>query len=601
MLDLLVKYARDHNLVTEPGFKAKRVRWALVFDPNGRFLSTQELGDVGDRRNPGREFAKCPDLSHPEMIAGGEGRRHFLVDNAEVVALLTKGEVDGKLLAKHAYFTDLLKKATTAVPELETIAQQLDDSSTLENVRAELTAGRARPTDNVTLAIMDAGVRFVVESESWHQWWRDFRTRLGTRRRSGKKQNTASSRMRCLASGALAEPMLTQPKIEGLADVGGLSMGDALVSFDKGAFRSYGLEQSANAAVSEEMAGAYRAALNQLIREHGWRLGSAKVVHWYSGKVPENEDPVVDLEQGDAQDDEWEVESAEGGDVEADAQRRAGKLVGSFSTGEEADLLKYRYYMLVLSGASGRVMIRDWFEGQMDQLRDNRDKWFDHLGIVHRNGRGLARRPKFMAVLGALVRDLDELHAPLVAKMWRVAVRGEAIPHEAMAYALARSRVDVIQGNVPNHARMGLLKAYHVREGDGFMHAHLNEEHPHPAYHCGRVMALLADIQRAALDDVGAGVVERYFAAASSTPALVLGRLIRTAQFHLGKIEAKQGPKLRHWFDNRLASIWGQIKDHVPPALTLEEQSLFALGYYQQKAARQKREAGAPDDEATTD
>ncbi len=35
-------------------------------------------------------------------------------------------------------------------------------------------------------------------------------------------------------------------------------------------------------------------------------------------------------------------------------------------------------------------------------------------------------------------------------------------------------------------------------------------------------MAVLAELQKAALKDVGAGVVQRYYAAASTTPALVL-------------------------------------------------------------------------------
>ncbi len=53
---------------------------------------------------------------------------------------------------------------------------------------------------------------------------------------------------------------------------------------------------------------------------------------------------------------------------------------------------------------------------------------------------------------------------------------------------------------------------------------YLNESHPHPAYQCGRLMAVLAKLQKSALGDVGAGIVQRYYAAASSTPALVLGR-----------------------------------------------------------------------------
>lgn len=109
---------------------------------------------------------------------------------------------------------------------------------------------------------------------------------------------------------------------------------------------------------------------------------------------------------------------------------------------------------------------------------------------------------------------------------------------------------------------------------------YLNEEHPHSAYHCGRLMAVLARLQHSALGDVGAGIVQRYYAAASSTPTLVLGRLTRTSQFHLNKLD----PGLAHWYEGKISAIWGRIKDTIPQTLTLEEQSLFALGYYQQMA-----------------
>jgi CRISPR-associated protein Csd1 len=147
---------------------------------------------------------------------------------------------------------------------------------------------------------------------------------------------------------------------------------------------------------------------------------------------------------------------------------------------------------------------------------------------------------------------------------------------------------------------MALVKAYWKRKrtggGENGMTAqfgpYLNESHPSPAYHCGRIMAVLGEIQRVALRDVGASVVQRYYGAASATPALVLGRLVRLAQFHLDKVESR---KRRDALEQSLAGIWASIHDHVPATLTLEEQSLFALGYYQQKAAA-KREAIVPAD-----
>jgi CRISPR-associated protein Csd1 len=102
-------------------------------------------------------------------------------------------------------------------------------------------------------------------------------------------------------------------------------------------------------------------------------------------------------------------------------------------------------------------------------------------------------------------------------------------------------------------------------------------------------MAVYARLQYAALGDVGAGVVQRFYAAASATPALVLGRLARVSQFHLNKLEGG----LPRYYENRLAEIWARIGDRLPTALMLDEQSLFALGYYQQLAADRAPKAAA--------
>ena len=126
------------------------------------------------------------------------------------------------------------------------------------------------------------------------------------------------------------------------------------------------------------------------------------------------------------------------------------------------------------------------------------------------------------------------------------------------------------------------------------MQPFLNEDHPEPAYQCGRLMAMLASVQYRALGNVGASVIQRYYASASTTPALVLGRLTRTSQFHLDKLDRG----LALWFEKRIADVWGRIKDVVPQTLTLEEQSLFALGYYQQIAHDR---APKPDVKATAD
>jgi len=113
------------------------------------------------------------------------------------------------------------------------------------------------------------------------------------------------------------------------------------------------------------------------------------------------------------------------------------------------------------------------------------------------------------------------------------------------------------------------------------MTAYLNPDHPAAAYHCGRLLAVLANLQRAALGDVGAGVVQRYYVATSQTPGLVLGRLTSNAQNHLGKLEGG----LAFWYETKIADVMGRLGDGAPRFLDLEGQGLFALGYYQQIAA----------------
>ncbi len=109
-----------------------------------------------------------------------------------------------------------------------------------------------------------------------------------------------------------------------------------------------------------------------------------------------------------------------------------------------------------------------------------------------------------------------------------------------------------------------------------------------PAYLCGRIMALLDAIQHVALGDVGVGVVQRYYAAASTTPGLVLGRMIRNAQVaHFPKARGDQKTKgLAIKIERQIQELMAQMTSAPPPTLDLEQQTLFALGFYQQQADR---------------
>ena len=568
MLHKLIEYAEAHGIRGEQGFSRKRVRWLLNFSTNGKYLGLVEQTEPGAKPGVGREFFNVPHLK----FSGDTPMRQFLVDTAQYA--LRYGETfNKKAMAKHRFFLKLLQDAGDADPFLPKVAKALADEHVLEKINRDLReqAPKAKPSDNVTFAEITRGkTRIIAHEKTWHKWWRAYYPTLFKKRES-------SNPMLCMISGEICDPAPTHPKIRGIGrDVGGKEE-TTLIGFNLDAFCSYGLKQSRNAAIKPELTEQYAAALNELIARHSYRLIGTKIAYWYAGKdeVPAELDPLS-----------WLWKQSDDESVERVAHSKAKSLLDSIRSGRRSDLLNYRYYSMTLSGSSARVVVRDWIEGQFGNLVANIDDWFNDLAIAHRDGDRLAPRPKFLAVLGALARELKEVSSPFETKMWHVAVRNEPIPEFAMAKALARVKAGIIQDEPFNHARMGLLKAYHTRKGDKNMSPYLNEDHPNPAYQCGRLMAVYADLQRAALGNVGAGVVQRYYAAASATPALIFGRLSRGSQFHLSKLEGG----LAYWYEQRLSSIWGKIKDTIPNTLTLEQQSLFALGYYQQMAAPKKSE-----------
>lgn len=575
MIDQLVHYANIKQLVTTPGFAPKTVKWLIWLDDAGSLRDVVELGDPEQKRNPGQQFPRCPDLQQNELIAGGVTRSHFLVDTCDVVVLLGVSD-DPKKVAKHDYFVDLLRQASDQTPACAVAAEALADPATLGQIRQRLEVQRAKPTDKVTLRVGDVTL---VEQTTWHQWWTDYRQKLQAPSSGSEPQ------MVCFATGMLTAPTATHPKISGLAEVGGQPSGSVLVGFDKDAFTSYRLGQSANCAMSEQAAYAYRAALNDLLANSSHRLVGLKIVHWYSAPIAAEDDPII-LLVGESRE-----------QAEVAAQLSVRNVLRSIHHGERPKVLEARYYVLSVSGSGGRVMVRDWIEGDLRELVENLLAWFDDLSIVHREGNREVDPPKFLAVVAALARELKDVPSPMVSKLFHCALKREPIPRDAMAQVLMRVKVDIVQNQPFNHARMGLLKAYHIRKGGNGMAVHLNPQHPSPAYHCGRLMAVLANLQRTALPSVEAGIVQRFYAAASATPALVLGRVLRLAQFHIDKVRA-DSPGLAAWYESQISEVISAIGDTLPRTLTLEEQSLFALGYYQQLA--HSRAPKSREEEVTT-
>jgi CRISPR-associated protein Csd1 len=582
MLHQLANYAAKYNVTALPGFKPKTAKWVIVLTEEGKFIDLVE---------DNREFSLAPDLDQGELIAGGIARSHFLIDTAGVALAYESNEREKK---KHDFFIELLQEAGGTEPRIGIIARTLQNGKNLDEIQAKFQAKKGKKNDTVTFRVGDT---YPVALTSWHGWWNEFRQSI-------KPADEADIKMICLLSGEKTAPLATHSKIGGLTRVGGQPSGSTLIGFDKDSFTSFGLKQSQNAACSETAIAVYRNAMQHLIDKAPAPLAGTMFLSWYKEPVSK-EDDLFGLE-------DFDNPAAE----EAGALAKVEELLNSVREGKRPDLLNNRYYILQISGAGGRIMVRDWLEGDYVELASNLKQWFNDLTLISPNGKGRTKDFKLSASLTRLVsyrkndskifkRISDEL-PPLMPRLWRSIIYKLPLP-DTVAYKsldYIRSRLynndDDTLDNLDRIA-CALLKAWLVRKntdgGGKQMKPDLNPNHPSPAYHAGRLMAVLAALQNRALGNVGAGVVQRYYAAASTTPALVLGRLVRGAQYHLNKLDKG----LANWYEGLIGQIMVKSADSFPATLTLEEQSIFALGYYQQRAAIYAGTGKKGDKEAETE
>ena len=571
MLQALIAYAERENL-GDAEFEAVAVRWLIPLDRSGNLAGGPiPLMENPHDKKPQPKMLVRPFTSPNELNQGTKS--HFLCDTLERATLFLDPKAAEKAEARrvqHAYFQKLLEEAASACPDeassLQAVLSFLRDQAGLAELHGQLQRAKAKPSDSAAFRV--GGVS-LLDSESLKNFWRN-------RRRQAATGAKARSRRVCVATGELAETLDTTEKIKGVP--GGLATGTNLISFDKDSFCSFGLEQAQNAALSANAELKIRSALNKLVENsRAQRLVFNNTIHLHWTRKPLDYDPF---------------------DILASADEKAvASLLKSVHTGQTpAAFDDNAYYALSLSGNGARVMVRDWLETTVPEVRQHIAEWFEDLGIISPDGAGVKRDFKFYALLYGLVRaDLEEMSPQLPTQLLHGALRGRCVPlpQSALYAALRRQQLD--QENKLNPARLAFIKACLLRSPnsqnnnprtkDSIMTENLNPESPDSAYLCGRLFAVFDRLQYLALGGVNAGVVERYYASASTTPALVMGRLFRNAQFHLAKAEGGVAANVSKDFE----AIATALGSEFPATLDLEGQGRFALGYYHQKADYRRR------------
>jgi len=122
----------------------------------------------------------------------------------------------------------------------------------------------------------------------------------------------------------------------------------------------------------------------------------------------------------------------------------------------------------------------------------------------------------------------------------------------------------------------------------------LDTERRDVAYLLGRLFAVLEKAQLDALGKVNTTIKDRFFSSASATPASVFPRLLRLSQHHIEKAE------YGHISDRRISEIMEHV-DSFPAHMSLQDQGLFAIAYYQQKNDLWRKKDKKPEGEKEND
>jgi len=341
--------------------------------------------------------------------------------------------------------------------------------------------------------------------------------------------------------------------------------GTALISANSEAFESYGLSASLIAPTCRECGEAFANAANQMIRsdQHHLRVGPTMFLFWTREQAVFNPASLLSDPQ------------------EEDVKR----LVDSYRTGArdlrtDAD----SFYALSLSASGGRVVVRDWLDTTVPTAQANLASWFGLQRIVDANSGAIGSYYGVWWLATSLyIREKakEQMVANVPRALVRCALHGGPLPNWILAQAVARNRAE--QGVTRNRAALTkavLLSQLHDYEEDHM--ERLDETCKSPGYLCGRLLAELEAAQYQAVRP-SSTLVDRFYGAASASPAIVFGSLLRNLQAHMAKLR-RDRPAVYRAIDNRIQDITSELGE-FPKTLNLKEQALFALGYYHEKAA----------------
>ena len=443
---------------------------------------------------------------------------------------------------------------------------------------------------------------------------------------AGGSEEEGEDKGRCLVTGEQG----TIARLHGGISLFGAQANATLISFQKSSgYDSYGKEQGLNAPISQPASDAIISGLNMLLEKDkntNYRIGETTFVFWNTLLDDEllknyQEATFTGLPSDDDFDEEEEATSTSKKKVAKKNPEQETKVViqalRSALGGKNANIDRDhsdRFYILALAPNAKRVSVKLWMEGTVSEIVGNTLAHLDDMNIVRFGGLLDEETPPLRPVyriMKAIYTATDSTKWPrqVVQELLESIIKGLPYAPTLQMACLERIHHDHTSKYPVTELRAALLKAYINRKHRKNpqikqLTMALDKSNSNPAYLAGRLFALLERIQEKAIPGVKANITDRYFRTASSTPGIIFGRLLQLSAFHLSKIKKEHGG-LGFYFDRQIQEVLELLpggQATFDKFFTPDQQSIFAVGYYHQKAYRdQKAESAAIEEEQETE
>ena len=550
--------AESDGGVAPEGFENKEIPFIIVIDKQGNFIQLEDTRELKGKKKVGRTFLVPKGL-------GRSGSKSYEVSNilwdhyGYVLAYAgEKGQEQAD--RQHASFTSKVNELKQALPDdagVAAVAAFL--ASAAEKSKAMQAANWVECAKvkgcNLSFRLVDEAVDLVCQSKAVRAYVSQ----------ANQAQSDNVPKGICLVTGKPAPIARLHNAVKGVN-----AKPAPFTSVNLSAFESYGKEQGFIFPVGEQAMFEYTTALNTLLAgKNHFRIGDVTAVCW-SAKPTPLEEYLASLISGGGKDNP---------DAHIDAVKSLYKSLynGKYTKPDG----KEKFYLLGLSPNSARIVVRFWHETTVAALSESIAAWYDDLQMVRGENSPYPEYMPLPRLLGNLVLDgkMENLPSDLIAQITDAALNNRVLPVSLLQAALRRNKAE----QKITYGRASLLKAYinrAIRAGRlknmKELTMSLDRNRQDIGYVLGRLFAVLEKTQAEANPGLNATIADRYFGSASSTPIAVFGTLMRLLPHHLNKLE----------FEGRAVQLqWEirQILEHCqkfPNHLNLEQQGLFAIGYY---------------------